>query len=193
MSLETVVDDILDDARKRAEEIREEGEQRAGEIRADAEEDAAEIIETAKEEVEQQIEQEREQKVSNANLEAKRMRLNARRAALNDVHETVEERITAINGDTREELTQALLESAAREFSESETVLVYGRPEDSDVIESLLTDHEGLEYAGEYDCLGGVVVESESSRIRVNNTFDSILEDVWEDLLPDVSAQLFDQ
>ena len=42
-------------------------------------------------------------------------------------------------------------------------------------------------------CLGGVVVDSADSRVRVNNTFDSVLDDVWEDSLKDVSDILFDQ
>jgi len=37
------------------------------------------------------------------------------------------------------------------------------------------------------------VVESDASRVRVNNTFDSVLETVWEDQLKDVSTRLFEQ
>lgn len=46
---------------------------------------------------------------------------------------------------------------------------------------------------GEIDCLGGVVAESDTSRVRVNNTFDSILESVWDDELKNISERLFDQ
>lgn len=193
MSLETVVDDILADARQRAEEIRASGEEQASDIRAEAEADAADIIDEAKRSVERSIEQEREQQVSNANLEAKRMRLEARRSVLEEVRETVETRIADLDGSTREELTQALLESAATEFDESDSVSVFGRSDDRDLIESLVADYDGFEFAGETECLGGVIVESESTRIRVNNTFDSVLEDVWDDSLTEISARLFNQ
>ena len=60
------------------------------------------------------------------------------------------------------------------------------------LLESLVADYDGYEYAGEYDCLGGVVVESDASRLRVNNTFDSIVEDVWEEELREIADRLFE-
>lgn len=208
MSLETVVEDIRDEARERAKEIREDADERADEIIAEAEADADEIVAEAEAEAEREVEREREQKLSSAKLEAKQMRLEARRDALEDVRETVESRIAAIDGDEREELTRALLDAAADEFdadsegqgpsgnrtqSDDSDVRVYGRGDDEALISDILDDYDGFEYAGERDCLGGVVVESDASRVRVNNTFDSVLEDVWEDNLKELSARLFDE
>ena len=193
MSLETVVEDIREEARARAEEIRESGEERAEEIIEDAEADATAIRDERLAEVERQIEQEREQKLSSAKLEAKQARLDARREILQSVREDVEDRITNIDGDQREALTATLLSAAAEEFEGDATVTVYGRADDQELIEGLLEEYDGFEYAGEYDCLGGVVVESEQSRVRVKNTFDSILEDVWEDQLREISDRLFEQ
>ncbi|MFC4249190.1 V-type ATP synthase subunit E [Natribaculum luteum] len=193
MSLDTVVEDIRDEAHARAENIRAEGEERAEEIESAAEDDAQEILETAEQEAEREIEQLREQRLSSAKLEAKQKRLEARRDVLGDVREQVETELTSLEGDTREELTRALLEAASVEFDEDDDVSVYGRAEDADLLESIADDYDGYEYAGEHDCLGGVVVESEQSRVRVNNTFDSVLEDVWEDNLREISNRLFEQ
>ncbi|MFA1612116.1 V-type ATP synthase subunit E [Halobellus rubicundus] len=193
MSLDNVVEDIRDEARARAEDIREQGERRAEEIVETAETDAEELLEARKEEVERQIEQEREQALSSAKLEAKQERLEARRDVLEDVRSQVEDELVALSGEKRETLTRALLEDAVAEFEGEESVSVYGRADDADLLEDLVADYDGFEYAGEYDCLGGVVVEGTGSRVRVNNTFDSVLEDVWEDNLKDVSEKLFDQ
>jgi V/A-type H+-transporting ATPase subunit E len=190
MSLDTVVDDIRDEAHARAEEIRAEGEQRAEEIIAEADDDAESIRDERSQEVEATIEQEREQKLSSAKLEAKQERLEARRDALAEVRDAVEDGIASLEGERREELTRALLEAAAAEF-EGDDVAVYGRSDDQDLLENVLADYGGFSYAGEFDCLGGVVVESEASRIRVNNTFDSVLDDVWQDNLRDISERLF--
>jgi V/A-type H+-transporting ATPase subunit E len=192
MSLETVVEDIREEARARAEEIRDQARQRADEIVEEAEEEAEQIRDQREREAEATIDQEREQTLSSAKLEAKQKRLEARRDALSSVREAVEERIAGLEGDRREELTRALLDAAAVEFEDSETVLVHGRADDQELLEDVLADYDGYEWAGEYDCLGGVVVESDTSRVRVNNTFDSILEDVWEDDLKDISAKLFE-
>ena len=193
MSLDNVVEDIQDEAHARANEIREEGERRAEEIVETAEADAEELLDARKKEVERQIEQEREQAVSGAKLEAKQERLEARRDVLEDVKAQVETELRELSGDDREELTRALLDEAATEFEGQASVAVYGREDDADLIEELVADYDGFEYGGEHDCLGGVVVDATDSRVRVNNTFDSVLDDVWEDNLKDVSGILFDQ
>jgi V/A-type H+-transporting ATPase subunit E len=193
MSLETVVEDIRQEARARAEEIRAEADARAEEIVEAAETEAEEIVETAEREVEREIQREREQRLSSATLEAKQRRLEARRDVLETVREEVETALVELSGERREALTRELLEAAASEFEGADAVSVYARAEDRELVESLLAAHDGFTYVGEYDCLGGVVVESEASRVRINNTFDSVLETVWEDQLKDVSARLFDQ
>ncbi|ELZ03984.1 V-type ATP synthase subunit E [Natrialba asiatica] len=193
MSLDTVVEDIREEAHARAEDIRETGETRAEEIESAAEADAEEIVAEADAEADREIEQLREQRLSSAKLEAKQKRLEARRDVLGNVREDVEAELASLEGDTREELTRDLLDAASSEFDENDDVSVYGRSDDRELIESILADYDGYEFAGEYDCLGGVVVESEQSRVRVNNTFDSVLEDVWEDNLREISTQLFDQ
>ncbi|ADJ13773.1 V-type ATP synthase subunit E [Halalkalicoccus jeotgali] len=193
MSLETVAEDIREEARARAREIEADAEERAEAIVAEAEADAAEIEAEREREVEREIAQEREQRLSSANLQAKQKRLEARRDVLEDVRERVEAEIAGIEGERREELTDELLAAAAEEFDEDASVEIYGRADDEAMIAALLESYDGYEFAGEYDCLGGVVAESEASRVRVNNTFDSVLEDVWEDNLKEASTRLFEQ
>jgi len=193
MSLETVVEDIREQARARAAEIREEAEADAEQIREEARTEAEQIREERLAEAEREIEQEREQRLSSAKLEAKQARLEARRDVIQSVREDVEAAIGGLEGEERAELTRKLLEAAAEEFDDGETVAVYGRDEDRELLKSLVSEHDGFEYAGTVDCLGGVVVESDSARIRVKNTFDSILEEVWEENLREMSSRLFEK
>lgn len=192
MSLETVVEDIRDEARARASEIREDAIERAEEILEQAERDAAEIRDEAERDAEAEVDRLQKQQISSAKLEAKQTRLEARRDALEDVREQVEDRIARLDGETRETLTRSLLADAAEEFGDDERVDVYGREGDRDLLESILADYETYRWAGERDCLGGVVVEGDASRVRVNNTFDSVLEEVWENDLREISARLFE-
>ena len=193
MSLDTVVEDIRDEARARASEIKADADERAETIIEEAEDDAENILEERKQEVEEQIEREREQALSSANLEAKQNRLEARRDVLDDVFDRVEDELASLPEAKRKELTKPLVTAAIAEFGDDEIVKMYARADDADLLNSLLEEYERVEYAGEYDCLGGVVAEGQQSRVRVNNTFDSILDAVWEDTLGDVSEQLFDQ
>jgi V/A-type H+-transporting ATPase subunit E len=192
MSLDTVEEDIRDEARARAAEILEEAQSRADDIVAEADSDAEEIRADREAEAERRIAQEREQELSSATLEAKQARLEARRDVLADVRERVEAEIAGLEGDTREELTRELLAAAREEFDPEAALQVSGRPEDADLLADVVADVDRASYAGEYDCLGGVVVESHGSRVRVNNTFDSVLEEVWEDNLREVSDRLFE-
>ena len=193
MSLDTVAEDVKDDARERAERIKDEADERAEQIIAEAESDAEELVNERERTVETKIEQEREQTLSSANLEAKQKRLEARRDVLGDVREEAEARVADLSGEQREELTRALLDAAAAEFTADSEVRVYGRADDAELLESILEDYENFEHAGEFDCLGGVVAESEASRVRVNNTFDSVFDSVWDDELRAVSERLFEQ
>jgi len=193
MSLDTVAEDIKEQARARAGRIREEAEQEAEELTAEAEADAEELREERLTEAERTIEQEREQKLSSAKLEAKQARLEARRDVLQSVREEVTTAIEELDGDQRRELTKALLDAAAAEYPEDASVTVFGRADDQALLEDLLTEYDGYGYGGEFECLGGVVAESEESRVRVKNTFDSVLDGVWEDNLREISNRLFEQ
>jgi Archaeal/vacuolar-type H+-ATPase subunit E len=191
MSLETVVEDIREEARARADEVTSEADEEAEKLLEEARADAEEIRAEREQEVERTIEQEREQKLSSTKLEAKQDRLEARRDVLQEVREDVESTIADLE-EGREELTRTLLEDAAAEFDDSASVEVYGRADDEALLRSLLEEYDGFEYGGEYDCLGGVVAESEASRVRVKNTFDSLLDGVWEGNIRSVSQQLFE-
>ncbi|MCQ4333963.1 V-type ATP synthase subunit E [Natronomonas sp. F2-12] len=193
MSLDTVVEDIRDEARARAEEIRSEGEERAEEIVSEAERDAEDIREEAEREAERTIQQEREQKLSSAKLEAKQERLDARRGIIEDVRDDVEAEVAAIDGDERAELTRTLLDAAAGEFEGADTVTVHGRDDDEELLSTVLEEYDGFDLGEPIECLGGVAVESEESRVRVDNTFDSVLEDVWDDNRREISARLFEE
>ena len=191
MSLDTVVEDVRDEARARAEEIREAADAEAEEIVAEAETDAERIREERLAEVDRQIDQEREQTLSSAKLEAKQERLGARRDVLEDVYDDVEAAIESLDDDRRRELTETLLDASLAEFDD-EDIAVYTRAEDIELLEELVADRN-VQVDGEIDCLGGVVAESDTSRVRVNNTFDSILDAVWDDELKHISERLFDQ
>jgi V/A-type H+-transporting ATPase subunit E len=191
MSLDTVAEDIRDEARERREEIIAEAEQEADEIIAEAEQEADEIIAEAEQAVDREIDTERERQLSSATLEAKQERLEARREALDEAREAVENEVAALEGEDRRELTHELLADAVASFDDETAVEVYVRPEDRDLVAELCESFPTAAVAGETDCLGGVVAESEASRVRIDNTFDSVLDTVWEDNLRDVSARLF--
>jgi len=190
MSLETVVEDIRAEADARAEEILTEAREEAAAIREEAEAEAAEIRENAAAEVDAEIEQLREQRLSSGALEAKQERLEARRDVLDTVRTELEAEIASLPTAKRTELTRELLADAVEEFDAAD---VYARQEDAELVQDLLEEHDGFDYAGETDCLGGVLLEGRDGRLRVDNTFDSVFDSVWEANLKALSDVLFEE
>ena len=191
MSLETVVEDIRGKAREDAERILSEADIEGKEIVEKAKKEAAIIKVLGKEEMGRRIELEREQKFSSANLAAKQKTLERKRDLLELVRQEIENEISQIKGKEREELTEKLIESSMEEFKDVKDVVVYCKLEDEKLLKSLLKKHKDVKYGGEYECIGGVVMESESARMRVNNTFDSVIETVWTEELKNISELLF--
>lgn len=193
MSLESVADDIREQARAEAEEILAAADEEAEAIVAEASGDADEIVETRQREVERQIAQEREQGLSSANLEAKQLRLRARRDALDEVRAAVESRIEALDEQERADLTAPLLAAALEEFDADEALVVHGSADDEELLADLIDDDDRLSLGDPVDRLGGVVLEGTTTKVRVDNSFDAILDDVWDDNLRTVSDRLFEE
>ncbi len=193
MSLDTVAEDIRAQAQAEAEELIQAAEQEAETLREQAKREAEELQEQRLAEAESTIEQEREQKLSSASLEAKQLRLEARRDALADVRTSIETELERIDGERRRALTEQLLAGTVAEF-DTGPIEIYGRAEDRELLEELAAeyDQKELRYAGDTDCLGGVVAESESSQVRVTNTFDAVLADVWDENLRETADRLLD-
>lgn len=190
MGLENVVADILDSAK---------GEVSA--IVADRDSEVSLIIEEAKRtgeritgekiaSVEEETERVRRQEISSVNLEIRRMTLNARKEVLDETH------IQAIRR-VRELDSEPLLRSLIRAHSGDGT-RVYSNLQDQPIVErlcdELLEDRlTELEYAGNIDCIGGIVLENEDGTVRLDYTFDTIMDEISERSMKQVSQILFEQ
>lgn len=188
MGLETVVDDITDEARAEAEEKLEQAQAEAEDVVEEAEREAEEIEQEAKKEAEAEAEEIREQAVSSARLEARKLESKAEKRLLQELREDVELRLQELE-DGRSELTSELLDAAVEEL-DSHGGEVYAAAGDHELVEDLLEDVDGYSYGGETDILGGVVVEGEDGDVRVDNSFDNVLERVWTEDLKQISETL---
>jgi V/A-type H+-transporting ATPase subunit E len=190
MGLETVVDDIKQEARARADEIVDEAEQESDETLSEARQEAESIVEQAREEAKKEAEDLREQEVSSAKLEARKMVSREERDLLAELRADVRDELAGLE-DGREDLTRSLLEAGVEELGDEEGA-VYAAEGDEELVEDLVDDVDGFEYGGTTDVLGGVVVESADGEVRVDNSFDSVLERLWNDSLREVSARLLE-
>ncbi len=188
MGLENVVSDILKSAREEVsaseadrdsevsaivEEATRTGERIIGEKVASAEEEATRI---------------RKQEISGANLEVRRMMLNTRKEILDETQKQTAERLRELD-------IEPLLKSLVWSHSDDAT-RVYSSRQDQPIVErlcdELLEDKlTKLEYAGNIDCIGGIVLETEDESVRLDYTFDTIVGEVSERSMKQISNILF--
>ena len=182
MGLDAIVEEIRAKGRIEADKIGEEASLEVSKITAEAEVNAARL-KTAKEEaVRKEIDRLRQQEVSSANLEVKKAMLNARKEILDEVYEAAKEAVKKLPAEKNQKLLKSIIEK-----NENNNARIYSRNRDMQAINKLTK----LEYAGEIDCIGGVVIENEDGTEVLDFKYDTILKNVSEQSLKQVSDILF--
>ncbi len=182
MGLETVVTEIMDAAQAEVSRLDSEADAEVSLILDEAKQNAKKIMGERLAKAEDDIKKIRQQELSSANLEVKRTLLNARKEILEKVYVQAVETISAFSPEKNEELLKELIDQYG-----SNGTRIYSNSGSEEIVKNL----SSLEYAGNIDCLGGVVIENEDGTIRLDYTYDVILKSVNERLLKQTSDILF--
>ncbi|WMW24420.1 V-type ATP synthase subunit E [Methanolobus sediminis] len=182
MGLETVVKDIMDAAHAEVSKLDSEADAEVALILDDAKQNAKRIMGERLAKAEDDIKKIRQQDISSANLEVKRTLLNARKEILEKVYVQAVETISGFSPEKNEELLKELITEYEANGSK-----IYSNAESEELVKKL----SSLEYAGNIDCLGGVAIENEDGTIRLDYTYDVLLNSVNERLLKQTSDILF--
>ena len=182
MGLETVVKDIMDAAQADASKLDSEADAEVSLILDEAKQNAKRIMGERLAKAEDDIAKIRQQEISSANLEVKRTLLNARKEVLEKVYVQAVETISGFSPEKNEELLKELISS-----NEASGTKIYSNADSEKIVKKI----SSLEYAGNIDCLGGIVIENEDGTIRLDHTYDGILKSVNERLLKQTSDILF--
>lgn len=182
MGLENVVNDILEQAKSEYATIEAEAQDEADAIINEAKAKAEIIITESQAEVEANIQRRLKQEKSSAQLEIKRAALNAKKDVLDSVYLSAREAISSFPADKNASMLKVILDMYG-----SEGTRVYSNGKDAKLVQEM-TD---LTFMGEMDCIGGLVIENDDGSVRLDYTFDRILDDVSEETLKPVSDILF--
>ncbi|MDF1556672.1 MAG: V-type ATP synthase subunit E [ANME-2 cluster archaeon] len=182
MGLEDVVNDILEQARSKAAAINAEAENEAAALISEAQSKADEIMQTRQAEVDAHIERMHKQEISSAHLEMKRAALNAKKDVLDSVNQSAKDALSLMPAEKNADLLKTILDKYG-----SSGIRVYSNGRDAKLVQKM-TD---LMYMGEIDCIGGLVIENDDGTVRMDYTYDRILEDVSEQSLKQISDILF--
>jgi V/A-type H+-transporting ATPase subunit E len=182
MGLDVIIEEIKAKGRAEADKISGETSQEVSKIIADAQAGAAKI-KTAKEEaVKKEIDRMKQQELSSSNLEVKKSILNARKEVLDEVYESAKDSIYKLSPEKNQIILKSIIEK-----NESGNSKIFSRGKDKTLVQKMTK----LDFAGEIDCLGGVVIENEDGTEVLDFRYDMILKNVNEQSLKQVSNILF--
>lgn len=181
MGLEQVKEGILAEGRAAAEEDLARAREEAHAIRDRAQQRAEEVRAAKQAELQVAAEALKRRALALAELEAKKLRLQAQKELLARVRAQALERIAKLPSGKNEEFLAVLLKRAGIEDARA-----LARPEDRAVVEKL-----GFKVAGPLQAVGGVVVESADGATREDLRFENLLEEAWRDALGEVASELF--
>ncbi|VVB94266.1 V-type ATP synthase subunit E [uncultured archaeon] len=182
MGLDAIVEEIKAKGKEEADRISGETYQEVSKIIANAESQALKIKAAKEEAVRKEIERLRQQELSSAHLEVKRTMLNARKELLDEVYESAREAILKLPAEKNQKLLKSIIGK-----NQNNNAKIYSAKKEREIIKKL----SKLEYAAELDCIGGVVIENEGGTESLDFRYDTILKNVSEQSLKQVSDILF--
>ncbi len=180
MGLEAVVKAVLAKGEEEANNIKQEGIGEANATKTEAENSARKILTERREQTAERIDHKKRMETSSTNLEVKRETLNVQKEILDETYEDAKRALMALPESEREALIKGLLKS------QTEFKRVYSNQQDEPIVRRITQ----LQYGGNVNSVGGIILENADGTVTRDLTFDSILERVRENSLKQVSEIL---
>lgn len=182
MGLERVVDEVLSSGKKRAESILGSAEEDAKRILSEARSKAEEMKREAESSARKEVEKIRKQQLSIAEIEAKKIRMEAERRILDEIYGRVRNLITNLSDEKNERIMRKLVERGIRECPDG---IFYSSLRNLDLLKRM-----GVKVGGAIECIGGIVIESGDGLMRIDYTYDRMLEELWRELIGEIHKSL---
>ncbi len=184
MALDKVVEDILESARKDASQLIATAEKEKASILQQGNESiAAKKLERQKQ-LDETIRRLNQQEVSSAELEAKRVVLNVRKDVLDQVSAGTLKELASMPDSEKAQLYAKLLNNGAKIIPQPKVFCPMGEAK-------LLSGVSGVGSIQEVEMEAGIILESKDGMFRLDYRFRTMLEDIWEKELKNVSNILF--
>jgi V/A-type H+-transporting ATPase subunit E len=184
MALDKVVGSILESANKEAASLIATAEKERASILQQADETIANKKKAQEKELEIALKRLRQQEISSAELEAKRIVLNAKKELLDRSQAETLKDLESMPSADKGRIYGKIMADAKKAVSRPKVLCPRGEtgliPRDSEVTSITETDMGS-----------GLVLESQDGTIRLDYRFSTILGTVWEKELKNVSNVLF--
>ncbi|MBS3128476.1 hypothetical protein J4410_04995 [Candidatus Woesearchaeota archaeon] len=181
MSLEAVKKEILASVREQAEQRKKETAQQAKEILAKADEEIKQQEEETRQKTKVLLAAMEQQESSLARSEAKRILLDMQKAVLDELMEQLKEILSKLPQKKRDEYCTRLLKKAQAQLS---VKWAYTSKQDKKAISDKTITHE------EMNIQGGLIAENKEKTVRIDYSFETLLEELQKDALPKIAKEL---
>ncbi len=187
MSLESLSNKILAEAKAEAQAIIKAAETQAESIRKDAKHEAKAHLEMALSRAQKEAEQISVEVVASVRQQNQNAALMARRSVLDNTQEAARDAVSKPKMKGRNELVKSLLEQA-KDQGEKDMVL---HPVETDR-KQIQDAKSGFKIGESVAGLGGFTLVSADDSILLDYRFDSRLDTAWKDSLAEVNKILFE-
>jgi V/A-type H+/Na+-transporting ATPase subunit E len=180
MGLETVKGEVISNARNQEKALLAEASKEASEITKKAEGKLRQIKEQGDETTKMMIDTIKHQEMASAELENKKILLETKKQLIENVFLEVGKKLETLDSGKRQEYVKKLLENAKNDI---EVANVYCNEKDVKFVGDLKSESA--------DILGGVIAENDDGTVRVDYSFDTLLENIKENELQNINKVLF--
>lgn len=183
MSLKEVREEILNKAKQEADALLREAEKEANVIKHEAMAKAREYKERIEEMTRKTVETMEKREIAQAEFDVRKAMLEKKKEAIAQVMQEVKNSLENLPEKRRAEYITKLCERAKGEIEISK---VCANSKDKLVIQKM----KDVEYE-QKNILGGIIAQTEDDRISVDYSYETILEEIEEKILPELGKIFF--
>lgn len=180
MGLETVKEEILNSAREQSNSLVAEARKEAGRMLREAEKNVEEMREKSDAETKRMLDMVKRQELASAELENKKMLLEAKKQVIESVFAEARKKLETMEEKKREACIKKLLERAKNDIS---IATVYCNKKDAKSLREF-----NVETA---EITSGFIAENKEKTVRVDYSFETILQGIQENELQSINKVLF--
>lgn len=183
---------ILDKVRADAEQIVKEAEEKAWQELEKAEKQRETKFKEEKRKIIEEAERQASRILAQSSIKARQELSRAKTEIIDGIVSRVRNTLPAISSDEGSLLN--LIKEAVEELGADE-VRVYVSRKNISAVRKLVKEDKGLASKimeiKEFDCAGGVIAENIDGKVSIDNTYETRLEMLLPQIVPEISRELF--
>ncbi len=185
MSLEEVAKSVVDKGKRESEEILDEGKKEVQQILAQADHRIKEEMNDQIRLANKEVKKVKARELSAIEMKMLRQKLHSQKEIFDTVKQKAFDSLVNASPQDKDAVLGKLIVKASQVIDSG---FIFSNAKDSEVVKQKGARYQ---YAGTLNCAGGIIVENKDRSIRLDLTYESLFEDVWQDNLLEVAEILF--